>query len=207
MQLPAVPPFASTKHTWIWGGMCQRRRFALAAAKQLLAVGFFAGCHNHGMMIGFLFFFLARFFASVYSFIDVVFYWCLLKFMEFMEFVVLLRHWVLEPYPTMLHTKAQALATKVAFWRRDLRLLCAGGLLARDSYCMLLLLWHTKTRMMQCSFAMSKNLQYIGIYCHGRVWGATSVVATGLSQQLRHEATWCLCVACPSAVEGLARPL
>lgn len=41
-------------------------------------------------------------------------------------------HRVLEPHFSMLHTKAQALATKVAFWRRDLCLLCAGGLAARD---------------------------------------------------------------------------
>lgn len=79
--------------------------------------------------------------------------------------------------------------------------------LARDSYCYAsVTIWHTMTRMMQCRIAMLENLRE-GIYCHGRVWGATSVVAAGLSQQLRHEATWCLCVACPSAVEWPPRPL
>ena len=122
------------KHAWIWGGTCQRRQFALAAAKQLLAVGFFLFCGRLSQMMeleyimmewwwndGMLFsFFPLRhmfFFAS-----DLC---ILLMFIEVL-------HRVLEPHFSMLHTKAQALATKVAFWRRDLCLLCAGGLAARD---------------------------------------------------------------------------
>ena len=123
------------KHAWIWGGTCQRRQFALAAAKQLLAVGFFffwgEGCHKMELEYimmewwwndwNFVFFF---------SFEAHVFF-CI-RSLYFIDVFIEVLHRVLEPHFSMLHTKAQALATKVAFWRRDLCLLCAGGLAARD---------------------------------------------------------------------------
>ena len=79
-------------------------------------------------------------------------------FYYFIDVFIEVLHRVLEPHFSMLHTQAQALATKVAFWRRDLCLLCAGGLLARDSYCYASVTkWHTMTRMMQCSFCYAKK--------------------------------------------------